>query len=219
MSCRQCRGIEGFFTRKLAARELKGYRKRNAPAKVSRALIEALKAEGVEGSSLLDIGGGIGVIQHELLQAGASNAINVEASAGYLEAAREEAARRGNADRVAYHHGDFVELAPDIPQADVVTLDRVICCYPDMATLVGLSAARAGSLYGLVYPRDTRLVKLGASVVNLVMRLRRSSFRVFVHPTEAVDRVVSENGLKRRLHRRVWYGVPWQVVLYARAGA
>ena len=77
----------------------------------------------------------------------------MEASAAYLAAAREETARRGHTDRLKAHHGDFVALAPEIPSADIVTLDRVICCYRDMPALVAQSAARARKLYGVVYPR------------------------------------------------------------------
>src|SRR5947199_213845 len=83
---------------------------------------------------------------------GASGATDVDASAAYLAAAREEAARQGHAERVAYHHGNFVDLAATLPPADIVTLDRVICCYHDMPALVERSSAKAARLYGLVYP-------------------------------------------------------------------
>jgi magnesium-protoporphyrin O-methyltransferase len=150
-------------------------------------LIAALEAAGVEGLTLLDIGGGVGILQHELLKDGAARAVAVDASSAYLQAARQEAERRGHADRVTYHQGDFVELASRLPQADIVTLEKVICCYPDMRALVGLSSARAGKLYGVVFPRDTWWMKLGGRVANLFLRLQRSAFRLFVHPTEAIE--------------------------------
>ena len=133
MGC--CQSIETHFNKKTVAKELKRYREKG-PLKVTRVLIEALKAEGIEGMTLLDIGGGVGSIQHELLKAGVSNIINVEASKAYIEAAKEEAERQGHADQVSHHHGNFIDLAPDIPQVDIVTLDRVICCYHDMQALV-----------------------------------------------------------------------------------
>ena len=34
-------------------------------------------------------------------------------------------------------------------------IDKVICCYPDMVTLVRASARKATLLYGIVIPRDT----------------------------------------------------------------
>ena len=99
--------------------------------------------------TLLDVGGGVGAIQHELLAAGAAHVTSVDASASYLEAAREEASRRGVEDRITYQHGDFVQLAESVPPADIVTLDRVLNVYPDWERLAGLAAAHAQRLLGL----------------------------------------------------------------------
>lgn len=208
----QCKGIEMMFNQKSAVRELKQYR-RKGPHRTTQMLIDALKTEGIEGMTLLDIGGGVGAIQHELLRAGVSSATSVDASAAYLEAAKEEAERQGHAGRVSYYHGNFIQLAPDITPANVVTLDRVICCYHDMHALVGLSSARARDLYGLVYPRDTWWMKIWVVIENLVYWLVRNPFRSFVHPTEQVDAVVRSSGLRRRLYRKTFM---WQVVVYAR---
>jgi magnesium-protoporphyrin O-methyltransferase len=212
MNCCQCQGIEDLFNQQYVTKKLSRYRAKG-PDKTTRMLIDALKEEGVRGLTLLDIGGGVGVVQHELLGAGVLNATNVEASTAYIAAARAEAQQRGHAERVSHHHGNFVDVAANIAPADIVTLDRVICCYHDMEKLVGLSAARARKLYGLVYPRDAWWVKIGLAVENIFYRLRRSPFRVFLHPTEAVETVVSSNGLKRRFYRRT---LVWQVVVYTR---
>jgi len=134
MVCSQCQGIEGFFDKREAGRKLRLYRK-SGPSKTTSILVDAVKEKGVEGKSLLDVGGGVGAIQHELLRAGAERADSVEASTAYIDANREEAARQGHADRITYHHGDFVDIAPTLERADIVTLERVICCYPDVETL------------------------------------------------------------------------------------
>ena len=214
MSCPQCRGIERLFSARTARRELRHYRRKGATG-ATRLLVETLKAEGVQDATLLDVGGGIGAIQHELIAAGAAGAFGVDAAPAYLDAVSEEAERRGYADRVRARQGDFVELAPEIPPADVVTLDKVICCYPNMEALVRLSAARAGRLYGLVYPRETRLIAVGRYGINGWMWLRRSPFRMFLHPSREVDRVVRESGLEKRFSGRA--GPFWQVAVYARA--
>jgi magnesium-protoporphyrin O-methyltransferase len=211
--CRHCQGIEDLFNAGIVRRELDRYR-RKGPSRTTRLLVDALIAEGVDGLTLLDIGGGVGAIQHALLAAGAARAAVVEASAAYAEAAQAEAERRGLADRVTLTHGDFVALAPEVAPADIVTLDRVICCYPDMPALVGASAARARRRYGLVYPRDAWWVGLGLRLVNAVFWLRRSPFRVFVHPTAAVEARLRAHGLTRRFHRATPI---WQVAVYARA--
>lgn len=213
--CQQCLGIEEVFNEGEADRELKRYH-RDGPSQTTGMLIEALKGEapeGVEGMTLLDIGGGIGAIQYALLHAGVTSATSVDASAAYVAAARREAERQGLADRITHRHGNFIELAADIPPADIVTLDRVICCFDDMERLVSLSAARARRLYGVVYPRDTWWIKAGVAVFNLFFKLQRNPFRSFVHPTAAVDQVVRSNGLQQRVYRRTWL---WQMVVYAR---
>jgi magnesium-protoporphyrin O-methyltransferase len=208
-----CQGVDEVFGERTARHDLRRYRKRG-PSKPTRMLLEVLRREGIERAAVLDIGGGIGVIQQELLDAGAERATSVEASVAYLRVAREEAERRGSADRITYQAGDFVALADRVEPADVVTLDRVICCYPDMEALVGRSADRARRLYGLVYPQDRWWVALGIRVANLIMRLTRRAFRAHLHRTSAVDAVAREHGLTPKLSRRV--GPVWQVALYAR---
>lgn len=212
MNCCQCQGIEALFNAKLVSRELSSYRVKG-PHKTTRILIDALKEEGIQGVTLLDIGGGVGAIQHELLESGVQNATDVDASQAYLNAAQEEAQRRGLTERVNFQHGDFVEVAPQIPPADIVTLDRVICCYADMENLVSLSVARARKLYGIVYPRDVWWVKLGIKVMNFIFRLSKNPFRTYTHPTRAVEAIVNNGGFKHRFYRHT---LLWQVVVYAR---
>src|SRR3990172_2707418 len=148
MPCDQCFGIEQEFDGRTARREQAGYRRKGAP-KTTRLLIDGLLQAGVEGRTVLDIGGGVGALQHALLDAGASRAQSVDASSAYLEVARQEAGRLGLADRILAVQGDFVQLADSIGEADIVTLDRVICCYDNMRGLVNESARRALPQYVL----------------------------------------------------------------------
>jgi magnesium-protoporphyrin O-methyltransferase len=202
-----------FYNEKKAASELRKYRERG-PIPSTKALIDVLIAEGVEGATVLDIGGGVGAVQHELLAAGAAHVTSVDASASYLEAAREEASRRGVEDRVTYRHGDFLELAESVPAADIVTLDRVVNVYPDWKRLVELSAAHARRLYGLVYPRNTPMVKSVILVMNLILRLTRKPVRAAVRPADEIERIARENGLVPHASQNV--GPAWQVVVYHR---
>jgi len=218
MACSQCEGIE-LETKGWVAYSLKKFRK-NKLNRATRSFIDELLTLGVEGRTLLDIGGGIGAIQYEFLAAGASRAVSVEASTAYLEAATEEAARLGWKERITYHHGDFVTLAPQITPADIVTLDHVICCYHDVRSLVALAAARARKYYGLVYPTDTWWSKFWIAAENLVARLRGSSFRAFIHSSKLVDSLTRSQGL-RQIRRQTMFVLPyvWQVVIYERAAA
>ena len=212
MTCRQCLGIEKFFDQREAAGKLKKYRK-SGPPKTTRALIEAIKVRGIVGKTVLDIGGGVGAIQHELLKAGARSSIGVDASSAYIQAVEDEARMQGHADRVRSHHGDFVDIAGDIPPADIVTLDRVICCYHDLEGLVGLSSRRAAGLYGIVYPRDNWAVRATFGLFNFYLWLRRNPFRVFVHSTSTVDGLVQRNGFQQRYYSKT---LVWQVAVYER---
>jgi magnesium-protoporphyrin O-methyltransferase len=125
-----------------------------------------------------------------------------------------EAERQGHADRVRHLQGNFVDLAAEIPPADIVTLDRVICCYHDMEQMVNLSAQKARRLYGLVYPRDKWWVKIVVLIYyNVRHWIQRNPFRNYVHPTEAVEAVVRKNGLERTFVREMG---PWQVVVFTR---
>lgn len=212
MSCDQCLGLRRVFGERAARQQARRLRRRG-PERTTRILLRVLVSEGVVGASLLDVGGGVGAIPNLLLAAGARSAILVEASPAFLAVASEEAERRGNAERIRLEQGDFVELAPTIPTADVVTLDRVICCYHDMPALVGASSQRAGRLYGLVYPRDTWWNRAGMSLVNLILRITRISYRVFVHPASEVERRIERSGLRRLFHRNAGM---WQVAVYSR---
>jgi magnesium-protoporphyrin O-methyltransferase len=210
--CKTC-GVESLFDEKTVAHELRRYRRRG-PETTTRMLIEALEKEGVSGRSLIDVGGGVGAVTHALLASGARQAVIVDASQPSLEAARQLARAGDKLDRLKLLHGDYVDLSSTIGKADIVTLDRVICCYEDMPALVERSAASAIHLYGLVYPRDRWWVRLGLRAINLLQRLRRHPFRVFAHRTQEVERRIRESGLVPRYHRERG---SWQVALYRRA--
>ncbi|HKW11339.1 MAG TPA: class I SAM-dependent methyltransferase [Gemmatimonadaceae bacterium] len=212
MSCCRCECYESQFGDKHASKDLKRYRRRG-PDETTRLLLDALKAEGVKGASLLDVGGGIGVVHHELLAAGVESAVHVDATASNIRAAEEEVGRRGHASRVTFLRGDFVDLAPQISAADIVTLDRVICCYPDMEQLVAASAARAQRLYGAVFPRERWWLRVMLASENCVRRLQRNAFRAYVHPVRAIDAAVKRQGLRPRSIRDT---LVWRVAVYSR---
>jgi hypothetical protein len=198
-----------------ARRDLNAYRRKGAD-ETTRWLIEGLRG-GPDGDirdlTVLDIGAGVGAVHLELLGAGAASAVDVDGSPAYVVVARDEAQQRGVADRVRYEAGDFVELAPSIEPADLVALDRVVCCYPDMPALLAASATRARRRLGLVYPRDGWWIRAGSSTVNTIFRLFRRRLRFHVHRTVDVERVVTGEGFRRAYHRRRIF---WQVSVFER---
>src|SRR5512135_979034 len=94
-----CEITDHAFTEAEAQRQVRQYQRRG-PAPHTRELLRAVRSLGLRDAALLDVGGGVGVIYHELLSDTAVQATHVDASSAYLRLAREETARRGQADRV-----------------------------------------------------------------------------------------------------------------------
>ena len=218
MSCQQCCGITQQFNDKAGRKQLKRFRRRG-PDKTTQMLIDELRrgiqADGRKDLTLLDIGAGLGAIHHALLNGVVSQATHIDASPGQLAAAREETGRRGHTEAVRFIEGDFTSLAEEVAPADIVTLDRVICCFDDMEHLVRLSASKAGRFYGAVYPRDVKWMHIALGVINLIQRVKRSPFRVFLHDPRRVDALLGAAGLKLWSERRT---AGWQAVVYRRTG-
>lgn len=206
---------DALFDDRAARRELDAYR-RKGPEGTTARLLEAIRDEGVAEASVLDIGGGVGVIGAELLASGAASLTNVDYSRPYLETARAEIERLGFGDRARFLHGDFVALAPVVEPADIVTLDRSVCCYVDWVSMVDRSMERARRLYGLVYPRDRLVVRWVIGVSNVVGRLIGRDLPFRVHPDREVDARIRAAGFEPVFDHR---GIAWQTVLYRRADA
>lgn len=216
MSCAaHCCAANAQFDARIAKHDLKKYRQKG-PSASTRQLLTATRQAGISGATVLDVGGGIGTIAHELLAAGATHATIVDASSAYLAAAHDEAARRQTSERLHLISGDFASLSSGIENADVVTLDKVVCCYPDMERLLGESAAHARRLLGIVYPRDPWWMRLVIRVINVTFALRRRAFRVYVFSNSAIDNTIRRAGLTPRFQRR---GFQWVVALYERSSA
>jgi SAM-dependent methyltransferase len=213
--CRCDQDFERLFDEREAEHDMAEWR-RSGPPDATQELIDALRAEGVQGAALLDIGAGVGMIHLELLGAGAATAVDVDASTAYLAAARAEAERRGLADRVEHRFGDVVDLAAQLPPAEVVTLDRVICCYPDLPALLGAALIPGPRLIGLVHPSDGWWMRGSMALFNALGRLLRRHHFFYVHRRTEIDRLMREAGFIER-HRGG--GRVWRVAVYRRSTA
>lgn len=209
-----CEMTDRTFGEKDARGDLRDYRA-HGPQGQTRELLRAVRSLGLSDATLLDIGGGVGVIHHELLQDVAVIATHVDESSAYLKVAREEAGNLGHEGRVTFIHADFTDVARDLPVADIVTLDRVVCCYPNFQALLTDASAHARRALGLVYPRDIWYVRAVISLINLLQRLRKDPFRVFVHPIPRMEAVLTAAGLRRLSLSRF---LAWEVALYQRDG-
>ena len=133
---------ERQFSEKRAAEDLAQYRTKGLGS-TARLLLAGIAKAGQPHGRLLDVGSGIGALTFELLERGLTEATGVDLSSAYVAAASEEAARRGRTASVRFVHGDFVAIASQLVAADIVTLDRVICCYPEYERLLDESARHA----------------------------------------------------------------------------
>src|SRR5689334_1465867 len=102
--CGRCCAFEEQFGGERAEKDLKRYRRRG-PNAITRRLLAELRRSALNGTRLLDIGGGIGVIPAELADTGVSATL-VEASPAYLDVARREVGPRYGSD-AQFLLGDF----------------------------------------------------------------------------------------------------------------
>ena len=213
VTCSSCHATDSQFDSATANRDLRRYH-RKGPDAPTRAIVRAVRAIALPaGGTLLDIGGGVGAIHHLLLERDFTQARQVDASAAYLAVAAAEASRIGHRELVEFLHADFGAVADDVPAADLVTLDRVVCCDPDYARLLGPAATHARRALALSYPRPRLLVRMVVVIVNAMRRLAGRSFRVYLHPPGAIRAVLERSGLHSKWSGGTWI---WAVELFVR---
>lgn len=193
--CCSGQGYDAFFTEKMASRDARRYRRRGLDANARR-LVGFVVRHGVEGATVLDVGGGNGTLGLELLKAGAARAVTVELSSSYDETALQLAREAGVEDRVERMVVDFAQAADSLPEADVVVMHRVVCCYPDGVGLVEAAGSRARRLLAFSFPRRTWWTRLGVRLGNAVLRLRKTDFRGFVHSPGQLLAAAEDEGLR-----------------------
>jgi SAM-dependent methyltransferase len=196
---------ERQISEKPATKDLAQYLAKG-PGATARLLLAGIAKAGQPHGRLLDIGSGVGALTFELLERGVTDAVNVELSSAYVATASAEAVRRGRTGAVRFVHGDFVGIAGQLPAADIVTLDRVVCCYPEYTRLLGEAVGHADRHFALSYPRDLWYVRTWVRVDNLARQVRRNPFRTFVHSAAAMEHVIRRGGfeLVSRSYTRTW---------------
>ena len=205
----------GVFGRRAAEREADRFLRRGLSG-TAAVLADALRDAGIDGASVLEVGGGVGALHTDLLRTGAATARTVELSPGWDRPARRVLDELGLADRVDRRVGDFVTLASDLPAADVVVAHRVVCCYPAWQAMLAAVADRAERLVGLTVPRDTWWTRSGVALGNGVLGMRSTRFRVFVHPVARMRRELADRGFEPRFDD---HGLVWQTMVLERATA
>jgi magnesium-protoporphyrin O-methyltransferase len=212
-SCCPSRDYRRLFNQRFARRLANRYSKRGLD-KTAQTMVEFLRELGIEGASILEIGGGVGEIEIELLKAGAVRAQNLELSPAYEHEAHQLAGKVGVRGRLDWRIHDLAQDPGAVAPADLVILHRVVCCYPDYERLLGAAADHTQRAIVFSYPPRNALSRAFYVVFNLVIRLTRSSFRGFAHPPGAMFAVLEAHGLRRSYERRSRI---WQVAGLERA--
>lgn len=206
-SCCNPRGCDRIFSPRFARRLARRYRKRGLD-KTARRIVEFLEATGIEGATVLEVGGGVGEIQIELLRRGADRAVNLELSPAYEAEAGRLLHDAGLDERVSRRLHDIAVDPNAIEPADVVVLHRVVCCYPDYERLLGAVAAHARRVLVFSYPRRNAVSRSFIAAQNLGLRLIRKEFRTFAHPPAAMIGALRQRGLEVSFARA---GFVWRV--------
>lgn len=206
-----CCGADCFFDDKEAKKQTRTYLKKG-PRRSTAALSKMINRHFKDHKSLLDIGGGIGVLGLELRKSGLESYTGVDASTAYQNEARILVPKTGMETR--FIKGDFVEVQNEVDSADIVTLDKVVCCYPDMSSLLSASMDKSRSLVGLVYPMGGFGSRFFSKLGNLFLRIRNTAFRTYIHPPSEISAKLVDNGF-RNVDRKMKF--PWVVELYERA--
>lgn len=200
-----------FFNEKEARRNLRRYEKKGLH-KLARSMVDYLVSRDMEGRSVLEVGGGIGAIQVELLEAGAVSTVNVELSEEYERVAADLLERRGLSDHVRRLVGDFTDLASEL-EADDVVMNGVICCYPYVDRLMSAALPSSRRFVAATFPRDRLLAKFMVGLSNSYCKLRRIDFRSFVHPTDKIEAAAASEGFEIAFRDR---NLVWDAVVFER---
>ncbi len=207
-----CCGADLFFDEKTAAKQYRQYLKKG-PAKVTSRMIRQLAQMPVKDKTLLDVGGGIGALQWWLLEEGGTRTTAVDASTGFLKIAEEHAGKQGWGAQTRFVFGDFVEIHKELEQADIVTLDKVVCCYPDYQEILQAACRKSSGTVSLSYPMDGILSRIVALAGAISARRKTKSFRPYIHPVNKMRLVIEGEGFSQAAHNLVF---PWHIETYQR---
>jgi magnesium-protoporphyrin O-methyltransferase len=194
-------GYGAMFTDRFARRTARRYNKRGLTPS-ARDLVEFAAAHGLKDATVLEIGGGVGHIQVELLRRGAAHVTNLEISENYEAEAADLLERTGLRDKVTRRLIDIAQAPDDVEPADIVILHRVVCCYPDYERLLAAAGGHARRVLAFSHPPDNVIARAVIGWENVIRRLRHNSFRAFVHPPAQMIRALERQGLSPQLSRR-----------------
>jgi len=209
-----CCGADLFFDKKTAAKEYIHYLKKG-PSRVTAKIIQQLENQRVEGKSMVDVGGGIGAIQWWFIQKGGNKTTDIDASTGYLKQAQNHASEKGWKDKTQFLLGDCTDVYKEIDDPDFITLDKVVCCYPNYKEILELTCEKSTGHVSLSYPMDGIISQAIRGLGAIFFMFIHNPFRPYVHPVKEIRNVFAEKGYERISYDLAF---PWHVETYSRPG-
>jgi 2-polyprenyl-3-methyl-5-hydroxy-6-metoxy-1,4-benzoquinol methylase len=205
-------GTDACFS-KSAGHYARRYRRRGLD-RAQKELRKGLLADGVLGKSLLDVGCGVGGLLFELMKDGGSSGVGIDLSEGMIGKASAIARDRGVAGQVRFQVGDFAAMEGNVPKADIVVMDKVLCCYPEPGALLARVAATGAGTLAVSYPRDGVLSRFSFTSMYRIGKLLRWSFYPFYHDPQGLDALMAGAGFRESRRSATPF---WQIVILQRA--
>lgn len=212
MTCNHCCGADQFFDLKIAEKKMKSFKRKGA-GNTTKKLLNLLMQQNLNGKTLLDIGGGIGAIQWFFLENGAKNTLDVDASNGYIKVAKAHAVENELADKAQFLTGDFIDNAEEIQAHDFVTLDKVVCCYPDYKSLIGQALEKCTDTIALTFPLGGPLSKITAIIENIYFSFKKNPFNTYIHSPREIEEFIVSKGFAP-VQKKISF--PWHIQIYSR---
>lgn len=211
MDCCSVQGTNKFFSR-WSSTYFKRFRRKGL-AKEQKYLVQGITQEPLTSKTILEIGSGVGSLHLSLLQQGAASAVGIDIAEGMIEKAKQLARDLGLETRARYYIGDFVTMNGEIPESDITILDKVVCCYEEVDTLLEKSIAKTKELYALSFPQGSLLIKILFKTQIVISRLFRFSFRPYWHNWEKICQNIVSRGFDEIYHNKT---IIWTIRVYRR---
>ena len=204
MSCCTVDGTGDFFS-KSAGYYARKFQRRGLD-RVQRIIRDAIAGAWQPGQTVLEIGCATGGLLLALLQSGARSATGIDLSPRMIEKARDLAGEFHLGDRVRYLVGDFGAADGQVDPADIVILDKVVCCTNDPFTLLARAAAKCVHVLVVSYPRDALLGRLSFTTQAFIGEALRWTFHPVYHEPSDLDQAIASQGFRQVLarHRPIW---------------
>jgi magnesium-protoporphyrin O-methyltransferase len=208
-----CCGADQLFDLKTAQKQYRKYIKKG-PGRVTQKIIDQLSNFSIHQEDvLIDVGGGIGALQWWFLSQNGKNTVGVDASSGYQKIANKHALDLNLSDRSTQLFGDFACLELSALKGNYVTLDKVICCYPDFKSVLQKAVNTHPEVISLSYPLHGYLASIIRGFGVLFMKILGTSFKPYVHNGKHVQLLLIDLGYQLKYQDILF---PWRIQTFVK---